>query len=60
MAACTMKKLLKIVAVLFLLGVIALVAVGFFLGPIVTKAVNTVGPKITGTRVGSAVMALIL
>lgn len=46
-----MKKLLKIVAVLFLLGVIALVAVGFFLGPIVTKAVNAVGPKVTGTRV---------
>lgn len=46
-----MKKLLKIVAVLALLGVIALVVIGFFLGPIVTKAVNTVGPKITGTKV---------
>lgn len=46
-----MKKLLKIFAVLALLGVIALVVVGFFLGPIVTKAVNTVGPKITGTKV---------
>ncbi len=46
-----MKKFLKIVAVLVVLGVIALVAVGFFLGPIVTKAVNTAGPKITGTRV---------
>lgn len=46
-----MKKLIKILVVLFLLGVIAVVAVGFFLGPIVTKAVNTVGPKITGTRV---------
>lgn len=47
----TMKKLLKVLVVLFLLGVIAVVAVGFFLGPIVKKAVNTVGPKITGTRV---------
>ena len=46
-----MKKLLKIVAVLALLGVIALVAIGFFLGPIVTKAVNTIGPKVTGTKV---------
>lgn len=46
-----MKKLLKVLVVLFLLGVIAVVAIGFFLGPIVKKAVNTVGPKITGTRV---------
>lgn len=46
-----MKKLLKILAVLFLLGLIALVAVGFFIGPIIKKTVNTVGPKITGTRV---------
>ncbi len=46
-----MKKLLKIVVVLALLGVIAVVAVGFYLGPIVKKTVNTVGPKITGTRV---------
>jgi hypothetical protein len=38
-------------AVIVLLGVIAVVAIGFFLGPIVTKAVNTVGPKITGTKV---------
>jgi uncharacterized protein involved in outer membrane biogenesis len=45
------KKLLKIFAVLALLGVIALVVAGFFLGPIVTKAVNTIGPKITGTKV---------
>lgn len=48
----TMKKLLKALVALFLLGVIAVVAIGFFfLGPIVTKTVNTVGPKITGTRV---------
>lgn len=46
-----MKKLLKVLAVLFLLGVIALVAVGFYLGPIIKKTVNTVGPKVTGTRV---------
>jgi uncharacterized protein involved in outer membrane biogenesis len=45
------KKLLKIFVVLALLGIIALVVIGFFLGPIVTKAVNTVGPKITGTKV---------
>ena len=45
------KKLLKIFAILALLGVIALVAIGFFLGPIVTKGVNTMGPKITGTKV---------
>lgn len=46
-----MKTLLKIVAVLFLLGVIALVAIGFFINPIITKTVNTVGPKVTGTKV---------
>lgn len=46
-----MKKFLKLIAILFLLAVIALVAVGFYLGPIVKKAVNTVGPKLTGTRV---------
>jgi hypothetical protein len=45
------KKLIKLIIVLALLGVIALVALGFFIGPIVTKAVNTVGPKITGTTV---------
>lgn len=46
-----MKKLFKILAVLLLLGVIAVVAIGFFLGPIVTKTVNTIGPKVTGTKV---------
>jgi hypothetical protein len=46
-----MKKLLKFLVVLLLLGIIAVLAIGFFLGPIVTKAVNAVGPKITGTRV---------
>ncbi|MBC8010943.1 MAG: hypothetical protein H7067_12700 [Burkholderiales bacterium] len=51
LGASTMKKLLKIFAVLLVLGVLAVVVAGFFLGPIVKKAVNTVGPKITGTRV---------
>ena len=46
-----MKKLLKIGVVLLLLAVIAVVAVGFLLGPIVKKAVNTVGPRVTGTKV---------
>ncbi|MEN9840502.1 MAG: hypothetical protein RL376_302 [Verrucomicrobiota bacterium] len=46
-----MKKLLTILAGLAVLGVLALVAIGFFLGPIVTKAVNAVGPRITGTKV---------
>jgi len=46
-----LKILLKMFVVLALLGVIALVGIGFFLGPIVTKVVNTLGPKITGTTV---------
>ncbi len=46
-----MKTFLKIVAVLLFLGVIALVVIGFFIGPIVTKTVNTVGPRVTGTKV---------
>ena len=47
-----MKKLLKILAVLLLLGIVAALAVGFFfLGPIVTKTVNNVGPRVTGTKV---------
>jgi uncharacterized protein involved in outer membrane biogenesis len=47
-----MKKLLKVLAVLLLLGVIASIAAGFFfLGPIVTKTVNSVGPRVTGTKV---------
>ena len=57
-----MKKLLKVLAALLLLGVIAMVVVGFFfLGPVVTKTVNTVGPKVTGTKVeldGAKVMPL--
>lgn len=46
-----MKTFLKILAVLLLLGVIAVVAIGFFIGPIIVKAVNTVGPRVTGTAV---------
>ncbi len=46
-----MKKLLLVSAVLVVLGLSAVVVAGFFLGPIVTKAVNTVGPRITGTKV---------
>jgi len=46
-----MKKLLKFFVVLALLGVIALIVIGFFLGPIVKKTVNTIGPKISGTSV---------
>lgn len=46
-----MKKILKLMVILALLGVIALVAIGFFIGPIVVKAVNTVAPRITGTPV---------
>ena len=46
-----MKLLLKIAAVLVLLGLIAVVAVGFFIGPIIVKAVNTIGPRVTGTAV---------
>ena len=46
-----MKKLLLVLAVLLVLGSSAVVVAGFFLGPIVTKAVNTVGPRITGTKV---------
>ena len=39
-----------VLTILAVLGVIVLVVVGLFLGPIVTRVVNTVGPKITGTR----------
>ncbi len=47
-----MKKLLKIVVVLVLLVVVGLVAVSmFFLGPMVRKAANTMGPEILGVPV---------
>ncbi len=46
-----LKKILIFVAVLAVLGVIALVAIGFFINPIITKGVNSIAPKITGTKV---------
>ncbi len=47
----TMKKLLIILGSLFALLVIGIFVISFFLGPIITKGVNTFGPKITGTKV---------
>ena len=46
-----MKKLLIILGSLFTLLVIGIFVISFFLGPIITKGVNTFGPKITGTKV---------
>jgi hypothetical protein len=46
-----MKRFLKIAAVLVVLGVVGVVVIGFSLGPIVKKSVNTLGPKLTGTKV---------
>ncbi len=46
-----MKKLLVILGVLLGLAVVAVVVLTFTLGAIVTKGVNTFGPKITGTVV---------
>jgi hypothetical protein len=46
-----MKSLFKIVVVLVLLAAIAVVAAGFFIGPIIVKAVDTIGPRVTGTAV---------
>lgn len=46
-----LKKVFIFLAVLGLLAVLALVALGFFIGPAITKSVNTIGPKITGTKV---------
>ncbi len=45
------KKLLIILGILVALAVVAVIAIGFFIGPIVTKTVNTVAPRITGTSV---------
>jgi hypothetical protein len=45
------KFLVKVFVVVALLCVIGLVVIGFLLGPVVTKAVNAMGPKITGTKV---------
>src|ERR1700677_1674249 len=55
-----MKKIIvRIVAVLILLVVVALVVVFFSLNSIVKKAVETVGPKLTGVegRLGSAAIS---
>ena len=46
-----MKKLFYILGSLVLLGVIALVVVGFSLGSIVKAGVNKVGPQLTQSRV---------
>ncbi len=46
-----MKKLLIVLVVVAGLAVVAIVASSFFLGSIVTAGVNTVGPRITGTKV---------
>ena len=46
-----MKKLLIILGSLLALMVIGAFIASFFLGDIVTKGVNTFGPKITGTKV---------
>ena len=46
-----MKKLLIILGGLFALLVIGGVVASFFLGTVVTKAVNTFAPKVTGTPV---------
>lgn len=46
-----MKKLLVILGVLFGLVLICGLVLTFTLGPIITKGVNTFGPKITGTKV---------
>jgi len=46
-----MKKLLVILGALFGLVLIGGIVLTFTLGPIITKGVNTFGPKITGTKV---------
>ncbi|MFH1498088.1 MAG: hypothetical protein ABII82_09720 [Verrucomicrobiota bacterium] len=45
------KKLIILLGILIFLLVVAVVAVGFFIGPIVTKTVNSIGPRVTGTKV---------
>lgn len=50
------KKLIVAFCLLVALGIVGLVVLSMYLGPILKKGVNTIGPKITGTRVelGSA------
>ncbi|MBI3878989.1 MAG: AsmA family protein [Verrucomicrobia bacterium] len=42
-----MKKLLKILAVLFVIFVVLVFIAGMFIGPIIKKGVETVGPQVT-------------
>ena len=46
-----MKKLLIIAGVIVALGVVAVIALSFFLGHIVTAGVNSFAPKLTQTKV---------
>jgi uncharacterized protein involved in outer membrane biogenesis len=46
-----MKKVIRVILVLFVLLVLALVVGAFFLGSIVKKGVETVGPKLTQVEV---------
>ena len=46
-----MKKVIKIIGVLIALAVVGVICVFFFLGSIVKKGVETVGPKVTKTEV---------
>ena len=46
-----MKTLFKILGVVVVLLVVAFFAASFFIGSIVKNAVNTAGPKMTGTKV---------
>lgn len=46
-----MRKLLFVIGILLVLGLAALLAVGFFLGSLVESGVNRLGPKVTQTDV---------
>lgn len=46
-----LKKLIIAFCLLVALGIVGLVVLSMYLGPILKKGVNTIGPKITGTRV---------
>lgn len=56
-----MKKLIKIAAVLVILLVVAIFAVGLFLGSIIKKGVETFGPKVAKveTKIDSANLSLL-
>src|SRR5436190_11097941 len=55
-----MKKVLKIIIALFVLLIVAVICVFFFLGGIVKKGVEKVGPRVTKTPVtlDAAVLSL--